>query len=80
MQQTCTLRNHHYMWWSLRRSYDKAVTSALFALGQESLKIPEEIKLKPAVLGTGAVSFIDITGILPPEFSLNMAAITRVDE
>ena len=46
-----------------------------------SLKILKEFKANPPVLGARAVSFIDdITVILPPEFSLDMAAIGKVTE
>ena len=46
-----------------------------------SLKILKELRANPPVPGTRAVSFIDdITVILPPEFSLDMAAIGKVTE
>ena len=46
-----------------------------------SLKILKEFKANPPVPGARAVSFIDdITVILPPEFSLDMAAIGKVTE
>ena len=45
------------------------------------LKILKEFKANPPVPGARAVSFIDdITVILPPEFSLDMAAIGKVTE
>ena len=44
-----------------------------------SLKILKDFKANPPVPGARAVSFIDdITVILPPEFSLDMAAIGKV--
>ena len=44
-----------------------------------SLKILKEFKANPPVPGARAVSFIDdITVILPPEFSLDMAAIGKL--
>ena len=46
-----------------------------------SLKILEEFRANPPVPGARAVSFIDdVTVILPPELSLNMAAIGKVTE
>ena len=45
-----------------------------------SLKILKEFKANPPVPGARAVSFDDITVILPPEFSLDMAAIGKVTE
>ena len=46
-----------------------------------SLKIPKEFRANPPVPGARAVSFIDdITVILPPELSLDMAAIGKVTE
>ena len=46
-----------------------------------SLKILKEFKANPPVPGARAVSFIDdITVILPPECSLDMAAIGKVTE
>ena len=46
-----------------------------------SLKILKEFKANPPVPGARAVSFIDdITVILPPEFSLDIAAIGKVTE
>ena len=46
-----------------------------------SLKILKEIRANPPVPGARAVSFIDdITVILPPELSLDMAAIGKVTE
>ena len=46
-----------------------------------SLKILKKVRANPPVPGARAVSFIDdITVILPPEFSLDMAAIGKVTE
>ena len=46
-----------------------------------SLKILKEFRANPPVPGARAVSFIDdITDILPPELSLDMAAIGKVTE
>ena len=45
-----------------------------------SLKILKEFKADPPVPGARAVSFIDITVILPPERSLDMAARGKVTE
>ena len=46
-----------------------------------SLKILKEFRANPPVPGARAVSFIDdITVILPPELSLDMAAIGKVTE
>ena len=46
-----------------------------------SLKILKEFRVNPPVPGARAVSFIDdITAILPPELSLDMAAIGKVTE
>ena len=46
-----------------------------------SLKILKEYRANPPVPGARAVSFIDdITVILPPELSLDMAAIGKVTE
>ena len=46
-----------------------------------SLKILNEFRANPPVPGARAVSFIDdITVILPPEVSLDMAAIGKVTE
>ena len=46
-----------------------------------SLKILQEFRPNPPVPGARAVSFIDdITVILPPELSLDMAAIEKVTE
>ena len=46
-----------------------------------SLKILKEFRANPPVLGARAVSFIDdITVILPPELSLDTAAIGEVTE
>ena len=46
-----------------------------------SLKILKEFRANPPVPGATAVSFInDITVILPPEHSLDMAAIGKVTE
>ena len=46
-----------------------------------SLKILKEFKANPPMPGARAVSFIDdITVILPPEFSLDIAAIGKVTE
>ena len=46
-----------------------------------SLKILKEFRANPQVPGARAVSFIDdITVILPPELSLDMAAIGKVTE
>ena len=46
-----------------------------------SLKILKEFRANPPVPGASAVSFInDITAILPPELSLDMAAIGKVAE
>ena len=44
-----------------------------------SLKILKEFTANPPVPGASSVSFIDdIMAILPPELSLNMAAIGKV--
>ena len=43
-----------------------------------SLKILKEFRANPPVPGARAVSFIDITVILPPDLSLDMAAIGKV--
>ena len=44
-----------------------------------SLKIPKEFRANPLVPGARAFSTIDdITVILPPELSLDMAAIEKV--
>ena len=50
--------------------------------GAGSLKILKEFSANPPMPGARAVSFIDdiITVILPPELSLNMAAIGKVTE
>ena len=46
-----------------------------------SLKILREFRANPPVPGARVVSFIDdITAILPPELSLDMAAIEKVTE
>ena len=46
-----------------------------------SLKILKEFKANPPVLGARAASFIDdSTGTLPPELSLDIAAIGKVAE
>ena len=46
-----------------------------------SLKIPKECRVNPPVPGARAVSFIDdITVILPPELSLDIAAIGKFTE
>ena len=46
-----------------------------------SLKILKEFRIIPPVLGAQVVSFIDdITVILPPELSLDTAAIAAVTE
>ena len=46
-----------------------------------SLKVLKEIRANPSVPGARAVSFIDdITVILPPELSLDMAAIRKFTE
>ena len=45
-----------------------------------SLKILKEFRANPPVPGARAVSFIGITVILPPEFSLDMTAIGKVTE
>ena len=45
-----------------------------------SLKILKEYRANPPVPGARAVSFIDITVILLPELSLDMAAIGKVTE
>ena len=44
------------------------------------LKILKEFRANPPVLGARAVSFIDTTAILPPELSLDMAAIEKFAE
>ena len=47
----------------------------------DSLKILQEFRVNPPVPGARAVSFIDdITVILLPELSLDMAAIEKVTE
>ena len=46
-----------------------------------SLKILKEFTINPPVTGARAVSFIDdIKVILPPELSLDMAAIGKITE
>ena len=45
-----------------------------------SLKILKEFRANPPVPGARAVSFIDITVILPPELSLDMTAIGKITE
>ena len=45
-----------------------------------SLKILKEFRTNPSVQGARAVSFINITIILPPELSLDMAAIGKFTE
>ena len=46
-----------------------------------SLKILKEFSANPPVPGAGAASFIDDSrGILPPELSLDIAAIGKVTE
>ena len=45
-----------------------------------SLKILKEFRANPPVLGARVVSFINIAVILPPELSLDMAAIGKVTE
>ena len=52
-----------------------------FCYSAGSLKILKEFRAHPSVPGARAVSFIDdITVILPPELSLDMAAIGKVTE
>ena len=45
-----------------------------------ALKILKEFRANPPVPGARAVSFIDITVILPPELSLDMAVIGKITE
>ena len=68
-----------WKWLRLRAEHSKAAIWALFAKVQAHSRFKEFRDYSPAT-GANAVSFIDITVILPSELSLDMAANAIVTE